>query len=252
MTGLDNLQRILIESVGGFLRNVDRRLGVTCTVCATPIESGEFCSACRDHRRDWGERLADVVAPVAYGGQNPQSRVLLYGYKEPAAALQGDERRDQISLLVRVAYSLHSGCIERRVGAPITAWTVVPSTSQRPGHVLAGLAEQMLGAKGRGVTRAAAAQPADPRTVGRGRYVLEDACRLAGKHVVVIDDTWVTGGRAQSLALSLRENGASNVSVLVLARWLNVEWLPTRRYLAANPHSDFDPTSCPVTGKRCQ
>ena len=70
-------------------------------------------------------------------------------------------------------------------------------------------------------------------------------------HVLVIDDTWATGGRAQSLVLSLRDAGASHVSVLVLARWLNPAWQPTERYLAENPHVDFDPKICPVTGGDC-
>lgn len=41
-----------------------------------------------------------------------------------------------------------------------------------------------------------------------------------GSHVMLIDDTWASGGHAQSGALALRKSGASKVSVLVVARWL--------------------------------
>jgi predicted amidophosphoribosyltransferase len=44
---------------------------------------------------------------------------------------------------------------------------------------------------------------------------------LNGRHLLIIDDTWTTGGHAQSLALSARAAGAGAVTIVVLARWLD-------------------------------
>jgi adenine/guanine phosphoribosyltransferase-like PRPP-binding protein len=42
---------------------------------------------------------------------------------------------------------------------------------------------------------------------------------LAGHpSVLLVDDTWTTGGRAQSVAIALREAGAAQVAVVVIGR----------------------------------
>lgn len=43
-----------------------------------------------------------------------------------------------------------------------------------------------------------------------------------GRHVLLIDDTWTSGGHALSATLALRASGADQISVLVLARWLTL------------------------------
>lgn len=39
---------------------------------------------------------------------------------------------------------------------------------------------------------------------------------LTGHHILVLDDTWTTGSRAQSAALTLRAAGAAHISVIVV------------------------------------
>jgi adenine/guanine phosphoribosyltransferase-like PRPP-binding protein len=72
-----------------------------------------------------------------------------------------------------------------------------------------------------------------------------------GAHVLVIDDTWVGGGHAQSAVLAVRQAGASHVSVLVLARWLNEDYGSNARFLADLADSDYNPQQCPWTGDCC-
>lgn len=74
--------------------------------------------------------------------------------------------------------------------------------------------------------------------------------RLAahGRHVLVVDDTWATGSRAQSAALALKSAGAEAVTVLVLARWLNPQdGTPTARFLRRAWPESYDPRLCPVS-----
>lgn len=52
------------------------------------------------------------------------------------------------------------------------------------------------------------------------------------QHVLLIEDTWTSGGNAQSAALALRRAGAASVTILALARWLNPEEPPTSTFVA--------------------
>ena len=72
------------------------------------------------------------------------------------------------------------------------------------------------------------------------------------RHVLVIDDTWTTGGHAQSAASAIRATGASAVTVIVLARWLSPGFGNTAAFIAARLKSDYDPVTCPLTGVRCR
>lgn len=196
--------------------------------------------------------MADLVAPVAYGGQNVQSKQLLHGYKDPFAAAEQDARRPTVMLMLFVALGLHRSCIERQVGVPIGTWTTVPSTRGRADHPLRGLIKGLRVRTPEVVALPSCPQPLDLRSTEPGRFTVDRADLLAGQHALVIDDTWTTGGHAQSTALALREAGASQVSIVVLARWLSSEWETTREFLGHHPHRDLDPGLCPVTGARCR
>lgn len=69
-------------------------------------------------------------------------------------------------------------------------------------------------------------------------------------HVLLLDDTWASGGHAQSTAAALKEAGADKVTTLVLARWLAPEWGDTTSFISTLAE-DFDPDVCPLTGRRC-
>ena len=150
-----------------------------------------------------------------------------------------------------VAVGLHRRCLESAVGRPVDAWTVVPSTRGRADHPLPALASRIGLPHRRLIATPAADQPSDPRLVTHGRFSFDRPEDAAGRHVLIVDDTWTTGARLQSMALSLRASGAAAVTGLVLARWLSAEWPATAGYLHDTPHRDFDPRICPVSGVRC-
>jgi hypothetical protein len=58
--------------------------------------------------------------------------------------------------------------------------------------------------------------------VPRGREIglgwLRVGGAVAGQGVLVIDDTWVSGGSAQSVAVALKLAGAARVAIVVLGR----------------------------------
>jgi hypothetical protein len=48
--------------------------------------------------------------------------------------------------------------------------------------------------------------------------------RLDGRSVLLVEDTWVTGARAQSAAYALRQAGAEVITAVVLGRYLNADY----------------------------
>lgn len=55
----------------------------------------------------------------------------------------------------------------------------------------------------------------------------------AGADVLVVDDTWVSGGSAQSAAAALKLAGARRVAIVVLGRHVNPAHPSSARFLAA-------------------
>lgn len=82
--------------------------------------------------------------------------------------------------------------------------------------------------------------------------MIEEPDLIMGRHVLVIDDTWTSGGHAQRAASALRAAGASAVTILVLARWLDPTFGPTGTFIADRLNSDYDPARCPLTGVHCR
>ena len=81
-------------------------------------------------------------------------------------------------------------------------------------------------------------------------YVASLAGLRTAPHVLLIDDTWTTGGRIQSLAYALKAAGAARVAAIVLGRHVNSDhkqYEPARQLIerirAAEP---FDTTRCAV------
>ncbi len=49
---------------------------------------------------------------------------------------------------------------------------------------------------------------------------------MRGAHVLVLEDTWVTGGHSQAMAVALKRAGAVTVTVLPICLLLNPSWPP--------------------------
>lgn len=244
------LAGIVNNLVGGYLTNTQRGPGF-CSVCTTPVEAQyEQCIPCS---RLPSEALsADQVAPLAYGGHNDQSRQLLFGYKTSTAKTQGDERRLLVALLIASAVQQHRPCMENQLGQ-ITHYVVIPSTGGRRDHPLPGLVRTFLTTRENLVEISAAS--ASAREAGReivpDRFTL-NAADPTDKHMLVIDDTWTTGSNAQSIAWTAKHAGARAVTALVVARWLEPTWPPTRQFLTTRaPLPPYDDRLCPVDRLTC-
>jgi predicted amidophosphoribosyltransferase len=251
-TGRRTIRERLVAEVGGYLRNVVREPRVTCAVCATPIKPAfDLCLRCWRDQQEFGARLADLVVTVCYGIRGRQSGYLMHSYKD----LEAPARHNQtlLSVLLLAALDLHGGCIEHRLGHDIDAWAFVPSvrtdrTCEHPLHVVAkragvSLSEIELFT----VERAAPEQ----RVTSADRFALAANSHVRGRHILLIEDTWTSGGNAQSAALTLRRGEVASVTILALARWLKPEEPPAGAFVMSRLTEDYDPLICPVNDPHC-
>ena len=189
-----------------------------CLVCQGPVTAGfARCYRCDLHWRAAGAQLADAVVPIGYAVKGSQFASDLWRYKwndDQGAA-------ERLRPLLRDFLRDHAGCVQHAAGmaGPPSRLAIVPSGQGRPGaHPLAGLVASCLTLPQ--VRLSAGGQPA-----ARGREVDPGWARVdgavAGESVLVVDDTWVSGGSAQSVAVALKRAGAIRVAVVVLGRHVN-------------------------------
>jgi phosphoribosylpyrophosphate synthetase len=91
------------------------------------------------------------------------------------------------------------------------------------------------------------------RKVWADRFLVQDSdtTKVDGAHVLVVDDTWVSGGTAQSVAVALKDAGARAVTILCVARWLRWDWSSTPAFVEEYLTAPYEPLVCPVTGDEC-
>lgn len=195
-----------------------------CRTCRGPVQSGfARCYQCDLAHGRYGGLLADAVAPVAYAVKGGQLAADLWRYKSgrSGATEAGARLASMLSGFLR-----EHGCgVWRSAGmtsGPGLA-AVVPSGQGRPGaHPLIGIVTSCVNVP---VVRLAVARGAPPRGrgVGAGLAVGWVAVRgpVTGADVLLVDDTWVSGGSAQSVAAALKAAGARRVAIVVLGRHLD-------------------------------
>ncbi|MGH3620695.1 MAG: hypothetical protein ACRDQ5_02770 [Sciscionella sp.] len=250
--GRRTIRERLIAEVGGYLSNVVRERQGTCDVCSTPVEpSYALCWRCQRDREEFGDELADLVLFLCYGVKGSQSGYLMHSYKD----LEAPARHNQtlLSLLLLAALDRHGNCIERCLGSDIDTWAIVPSaridrTGEYPLHVVSKRAGISLPE-----VELIPRQPPTPedRTTSRDRFVLRDGEDARERHILLIEDTWTSGGNAQSAALTLRRAGAVTVTIVALARWLTPQESSTADFATYRLTRDYDPLVCPLGEPAC-
>lgn len=247
----------LNQRVGGFFRNTPRQAGITCSVCCGP-SGQQLCPRCLEHRSSFDGQLADRIYILTYARANArpyidQSAYTVRAYKQVPPA---PKCLEDMKLMVLAATYIHGACIAKAAGGPWSAVTFVPSaTRSGPEHPAADLARSVYGNNGpdnRFLLEAGPGISDNSRQVRGDRFIVPDRFRstVAGRHVLIIDDTWVSGGKIQSAAVAVKRAGATSVTGLCVARWCRYDW-PDHQRLLDSCVDPYDATTCLVTDAGC-
>jgi hypothetical protein len=173
--------------------------------------------------REVGGLLADAVAPIGYAVRGGALADDLRRYKsEHAPVPEAAAAAGRLRGLLAGFLAEHGDAVwaaAGMAGGPAAA-AVVPTGQGRPGaHPLAGLVQSCVPLP---LVRLAV-EPAEVHDRGvNPRWIRVIERRdVTGADVLVVDDTWVSGGSAQSAAAALKLAGARRVAIVVLGRHLN-------------------------------
>lgn len=180
------------------------------------------------------------MVPVSYAVKRTQHAQNLARYKSPQPSLGA---RRSLHALLMLFVRQHAHCLVGAAGGRFTHLVTVPSTRGRAGpHPLEELAVPALRLP---VLAASSAV----RYLDNDRSFHPDRFQLPvpipeGARVLLLDDTWTTGGRVQSLASLLREHGAERVVCVVLGRHMRPDFPLNRPILEAVDRQRFDIDRC--------
>jgi phosphoribosylpyrophosphate synthetase len=187
--------------------------------------------------------LADAVAPIGYAVRGGPLAEDLRRYKSDrvaAAEATAAAARLRALLAAFLAGRGHSVWAAAGMTAGPTAVAVVPSGQGRPGpHPLAGLARSCVDLP---LVRLSIV-PAEIHVRGVNPGWVRVGDPVAGGDVLVVDDTWVSGGSAQSVAAALKLAGAHRVAAVVLGRHVNPADPRSAAFLAAAAAAGVAPRS---------
>jgi hypothetical protein len=192
-----------------------------------------------------GGLLADTVGVAGYAVRGGRLAMDLWRYKSDRADAghAGERLHETLAGFLRD----HASTVWQAAGmtgGPAAA-AVVPSGQGRLGrHPLADIVASCLPLPVVPLT-------VNPRAV-HARGVTMDWLRVgapvAGAGIVVVDDTWVSGGSAQSAAVALKLAGARAVAIIVIGRHINPDDPHTARWLRAPGRVSEPPALMPSGG----
>jgi len=168
-----------------------------------------------------GGLLADAVASIGYAVRGGPLAEDLRRYKsDRTATVQAAAAAARLGGLLATFLTECGPSVWAAAGmtAAPAALAVVPSGQGRPGtHPLVGLVRSCIDLP---LVRLAI-EPKEVHTRGVNPGWVRVADPVTGADVLVVDDTWVSGGSAQSTAAALKLAGAHRVAIVVLGRHVN-------------------------------
>jgi predicted amidophosphoribosyltransferase len=210
------------ETYASAMRNVLPAGPGVCRVCHTFIDPRyPMCYPCMSTPQP-----IDAVVPITYSEHLGQMHTALRGYKEEPAAAQGYPLQRLTGILWRFAEA-HQPCVARAAGVEsFDVVTTVPSSTPERDEARGNLRQMVEWCKpfeGRFQRVLRATGEVEPgRQYDPRRYAVSES--VNGASVLMIDDTWVRGGHAQSAGQALLQAGAKAIGMIVIARHFHRDW----------------------------
>jgi hypothetical protein len=206
-----------------------------CLVCCGPSARGQgVCFACRRVGHRLGVPLVPVFPVRLCPLPSPLYAVLL-GYKESPV----DEARRRFAPMVGSLFGAflgsHGTCLAAAAGGGLEVALPVPSTARSgraPLEEVQGLARVVCaglpGVRWSPDVLARSSAPVGHMRPDAGAFEVPAAARgiVSGHRAMLLDDTYVSGARAQSAAAALRRAGARAVVIVALGRVLRPDRSP--------------------------
>jgi len=205
-------------------RSVPRRGPGVCDVChGAPGPGFQRCYGC-NKTINQVSRPVRLVVPISLYRVGEQLHHVMWNYKNGADDAARLRHRLQVAATIARFLARHKNCLVAAAGREWNVVTIVPSTRQRAGsHPL----EQVLRMIPFVHPDVATLLTAGPESIGhrkahdQGFVTVTD---VTGKHVLLVDDTFTTGGRVQSAASALQVAGARVVAALAVGRVIRPEF----------------------------
>jgi predicted amidophosphoribosyltransferase len=235
------------------MRNVQPAGESICATCHTFIDPEyERCYRC-----SMQPELLDAVVPITYSEHLGQMHTALRNYKEDGPVQVQHYAMVRLASILWLFLEEHERCIAAAAdiqGERFDLVATVPSSTRARDDRRGNL--RWIVATGCGATAdryQRALIPTDRVPAGRDYYQdrYTASVPVDGRSVLLVDDTWATGGHAQSAAVALSGAGASSVGLVVIGRHIRPDWQPVKdgptsaEILAGLPKT-FDWTTCCV------
>jgi predicted amidophosphoribosyltransferase len=205
------------------MRNIAPAGPGICRVCWGFIDPEyDTCFKC-GHQPD----SLDVMVPITYSEHLGQFHLALRNYKDGDS--ESIRRHDAVRLAAILWRFLrdHEACVARAADVDdFDLVTIVPSSNperdkQSPFAKLTGWIEPI---KERLHRTLEPTGEVEGRDFDANRF--KSIADLSGRSVLLLDDTWATGGHAQSAAYALMAAGAQKVALVVIGRHVRPEYEP--------------------------
>jgi len=216
------------------VRDVALPLATMCT--KVPAVGDDVCDRCHGcphagYHRCWSCRHVEgqlalpceLVVPISLSTVHGQLHYQLRSYKGPRADMSWDFLVKTAALLGHFL-QVHGACVSAAAGGGWDIISSVPSSADRAGehplitaiNLVRPLRDQHETLLGRGnapITHTVASD--------QGYRPLR---RLDGERVLLVDDTFTSGARAQSAASALNIAGATVVAIVPIGRVISPDW----------------------------
>lgn len=226
MTTPPEYEQLLHDRYGSFLRTVryQSQGDHLCPICGGIKQKGyDYCYSCTVLSS--ANKLPITRPALGFYAveEMRQFYTVVHDYKELATPNTQQSRGSYtalIALILTVDVKNHLNCIRQLAGTDITAWATIPSSkgSKRAGrqHPLNKIVRGLLGDTFPEVRLVATGEK--QRGIDPHEFALAGGEQPSLNHVLLIDDSWVTGGSIQSAALALKSGGAKHISAYCIAR----------------------------------
>jgi hypothetical protein len=235
--------------IRGAYRNVPDSAPGLCQACTAPTSGVGYtlCVPCETHSSSPHQLARGGVIPLSWAPMDSQGYQDLRQYKESSGT---PEQIARLKILFALAMKRHGDCIAKPDPSSPVGIAHVPSTSgERQGvHPLAAHVLPMFSPDRPRVTPLYVGPLGGDRNARRflhpEHWELPDLPASVSR-VLVIDDSWVSGGHAQSVGAAFEREGVA-ARIIVLGRVLDPSRQDQGSYLRAHEAAPFDSAVCPV------